>query len=79
MGAWAFVLDKRRARRGVRRLSEKSLHLLELAGGWPGTLAAGHLIRHKTLDRRYRLVRALIVAAHVALWTLAGLLIVRSG
>src|SRR6185295_11607918 len=31
----AYAIDKRRAIRGQRRIKEKTLHLIELAGGWP--------------------------------------------
>ena len=34
----AYVLEKKRAQEGQRRLPEARLHLLELLGGWPGGL-----------------------------------------
>jgi uncharacterized membrane protein YsdA (DUF1294 family) len=40
--------DKRVAVRGGSRTSEQSLHLLALAGGWPGAMLARSLFRHKT-------------------------------
>jgi uncharacterized membrane protein YsdA (DUF1294 family) len=33
---------------GWRRTPESMLHLLDLAGGWPGGLIAQHVARHKT-------------------------------
>jgi len=33
---------------GWRRTPESTLHLLDLAGGWPGGLIAQHVARHKT-------------------------------
>lgn len=62
----AFWLDKRRASRGRWRTRERSLHTLELLGGWPGSFVAGRAWRHKTRDRRYRAVRWCVVALHVA-------------
>lgn len=71
-----FAIDKRRARRERWRTSERTLHVFELLGGWPAALAAVRLLRHKTRDRRYRLVQFAIVVLHVgvgvalALWEL---------
>src|SRR6476469_6527114 len=44
----AYGLDKRRAATGGRRVSERTLHLLALLGGWPGALLGQRLFRHKT-------------------------------
>ncbi|MCR9262388.1 MAG: cold shock and DUF1294 domain-containing protein [Pseudomonadaceae bacterium] len=43
-----YALDKSAARRDASRTPEKNLHLLALAGGWPGALVARHLLRHKS-------------------------------
>lgn len=42
-----FFLDKQKARRGQRRISEKTLHLATLAGAAPGAWAAIFLLHHK--------------------------------
>jgi len=73
----AFVAhgrDKRAARRGCRRTPERTLHLLELIGGWPGALLAMTVFHHKTRKASYFLVTALIVLV----WTAAGTLVARS-
>jgi uncharacterized membrane protein YsdA (DUF1294 family) len=73
----AFVAhgrDKRAARRGRRRTPERTLHLLELIGGWPGALLAMTVFHHKTRKASYFLVTALIVLV----WTAAGTLVARS-
>lgn len=44
-------LDKRAAGRGGRRMPEKTIVLLALAGAGPGVLAAFYLFRHKTKHR----------------------------
>ncbi len=64
----AYGLDKRAASRGAWRIRERTLHLLELAGGWPGALLAQQVFRHKTRDFRFRLVFWSVVALHLALW-----------
>jgi len=44
----AYGLDKRAARLGQRRTPERTLHIIELLGGWPGALLAQQLLRHKS-------------------------------
>ena len=44
----AFAYDKRLARLGKWRISERMLLLLALAGGTPAAYAARHFVRHKT-------------------------------
>lgn len=72
----AYVADKRAARRGGRRTPETRLHLLSLAGGWPGALLAQQVARHKTAKASFRLVFwwtvVLNIAAFVALSSLAA-------
>jgi uncharacterized membrane protein YsdA (DUF1294 family) len=42
-----FALDKRKARRGQRRIAEKTLHLATRPGAAPGAWAAIWLLHHK--------------------------------
>jgi len=44
----AYAIDKSAARNGAWRTPEKTLHLLAMAGGWPGALAAQQQLRHKS-------------------------------
>jgi uncharacterized membrane protein YsdA (DUF1294 family)/cold shock CspA family protein len=44
----AYALDKSAAIQGRWRTPEQALHLLALAGGWPGALLAQQLLRHKS-------------------------------
>ncbi|MFU8815619.1 MAG: DUF1294 domain-containing protein [Pseudomonadales bacterium] len=44
----AYAFDKSAARRGRWRVSEQTLHLFALAGGWPGALVAQRWLRHKS-------------------------------
>ena len=72
----AYFLDKRAAVRGKWRTRERTLHALELLGGWPGALAAQRIFRHKTRDTGFLVVFWLIVAAHATAWAIV--LVIRS-
>ena len=63
----AYAADKAQAGTGRRRVSERTLHLLGAAGGWPGALVAQRQFRHKTKKTAFRVVFWLIVLAHVGL------------
>ncbi len=63
-----YALDKRRAIRGGRRVPERTLHVLELLGGWPGALLGQRVFRHKRRKLNYMLVFAGIVALHLSMW-----------
>jgi uncharacterized membrane protein YsdA (DUF1294 family) len=43
-----YAADKSAARREGRRMPESILHLVSLAGGWPGALVGQQLLHHKT-------------------------------
>jgi uncharacterized membrane protein YsdA (DUF1294 family) len=64
----AYRRDKRAAARRDWRVRERTLHVLELLGGWPGALAAQRLLRHKTRDLRYLAEYWGIVAIHIFVW-----------
>lgn len=44
----AYALDKSAATAGRRRVAERTLLLLGMAGGWPGAVLAQQWLRHKT-------------------------------
>lgn len=60
----AYAIDKSAARNGQWRISENTLHVLALIGGWPGALAAQRLLRHKTSKRAFQTVFWITVAMH---------------
>ncbi len=51
-----YFFDKSAARKGAWRTKESTLHLLSLAGGWPGALVAQQTLRHKTQKLSFRYV-----------------------
>ena len=66
----AYGYDKRRAKVGGWRLTERTLHWMELAGGWPGAMVAQRRFKHKRRKGEYMLVFRLIVALHAVAWGL---------
>ena len=75
---WAvYRWDKRQARRGARRIPERTLLLLAWIGGWLGALLAvyGHRQRHKAQKPRFMMPLWLAVIAWVggiAYWLSMG-------
>lgn len=61
---FVYALDKTAARKGARRTPESTLHLLSLAGGWPGAMIAQQKLRHKTQKKSFRLVFWLTVVVN---------------
>lgn len=77
VGLVAFALygiDKSRARASTWRISEASLHGIDLLGGIGGGLLAQHYHRHKTAKTPFIAVTLAIYAAHSVL--LAAILLV---
>ncbi len=62
----AYGSDKKRAEEGLWRISENTLHLMALLGGWPGALYAQRLYRHKTRKESFRAVFWFTVTANCA-------------
>ncbi len=61
-----YALDKKAALDDRWRIAESSLHLVALAGGWPGALLAQKSLRHKTRKRSFQLVFRVTVVANIA-------------
>jgi uncharacterized membrane protein YsdA (DUF1294 family)/cold shock CspA family protein len=51
-----YALDKSAAKNGAWRTQESTLHLLSIAGGWPGALIAQIKLRHKSKKQSFRSV-----------------------
>jgi uncharacterized membrane protein YsdA (DUF1294 family) len=64
-----YAMDKSAAIKGNWRIKESTLHLLSLAGGWPGALMAQQTLKHKSIKQPFRFVFWLTVLLNVALLT----------
>jgi uncharacterized membrane protein YsdA (DUF1294 family)/cold shock CspA family protein len=51
-----YAMDKSAANKGTWRTQESTLHILALAGGWPGALVAQQKLRHKSKKESFRFV-----------------------
>lgn len=63
--ALLYGYDKRAAAQGAWRISEATLHTVDMAGGIIGGLAAQALFRHKTSKTEFAIVTAAVYAIHV--------------
>ncbi|MDZ4130553.1 MAG: cold shock and DUF1294 domain-containing protein [Hydrogenophaga sp.] len=68
----AYALDKSAARESARRTPESTLHLLALAGGWPGALLAQQWLRHKSVKAEFRAVFWATVVLNVVGFVVLG-------
>jgi uncharacterized membrane protein YsdA (DUF1294 family) len=64
----AFGYDKHQARQDGWRISERTLHGMEMLGGWPGALLGRKAFRHKTRKRSYTRALYGIIAVHALFW-----------
>lgn len=58
--------DKRQAVLALRRVPEQTLHLIDLAGGWPGGLIGQRYFRHKTKKLSFQIRYWFTVFLHLA-------------
>lgn len=63
-----YANDKLKAQTHQWRVPEATLHLLELAGGWPGGFIAQQKLRHKTQKASYQATFWAIVGLHYVGW-----------
>lgn len=69
----AYGIDKAAAIGEAWRIPEAFLHLLGLAGGWPGALIARRVFRHKTRKVSFQLTFWIVTTMNcsAALWLLS--------
>lgn len=59
-----YAYDKRQSVRRGWRVPETSLHLAEIAGGWPGAFLAQRRLRHKCSKNAYLAIYWCIILLH---------------
>ena len=73
-----YAVDKSAARSaGRRRIPERTLLVVSVLGGWPGSIVAQQTLRHKTRKQSFR--RAFGVTVLVNLLALAALVYLTRG
>ncbi|MEI8132357.1 MAG: DUF1294 domain-containing protein [Leptolinea sp.] len=65
-----YGLDKAQAVAGGRRISEKTLHILSLTGGFAGGFLGRFFFRHKTRKPLFLWVLSISAALHCFAWLL---------
>lgn len=73
--AIAFLLygrDKSAAQKGAWRISERTLHIFGLIGGWPGALLAQRMFHHKSRKSSFQRVfwLTIIINCSVLAWAI---------
>ncbi|PSW32298.1 DUF1294 domain-containing protein [Photobacterium phosphoreum] len=63
-----YAHDKRAAQKDRWRTKEASLHLLALAGGWPGALWAQKILRHKSQKQPFKAILWLMIIANITVF-----------
>lgn len=63
-----YWFDKRQAKKAEQRISERTLHIFALIGGWPGAALAQQLLRHKSHKRPFRIIFWFTLMANLALF-----------
>ena len=60
-----YAIDKKSAINNRRRVSEKTLHLLGVVGGWPGAFLAQQRLRHKNQKTAFQVTFWLTVVVNL--------------
>lgn len=65
VGFFSMLADKRRAKKKLRRIPERTLLLIAIFGGSIGSLLGMYAVRHKTQHPKFTLGVPLILAVQV--------------
>ncbi len=72
-----YGLDKSAARAAGRRVSESTLHLMSVIGGWPGAIVAQRAFRHKSRKRLFQTIFWITVTLNVGAFVAWYLLLLK--
>ncbi|OCH30612.1 hypothetical protein A6E13_03130 [Aliivibrio fischeri] len=66
-----YAADKNAAKKGNRRISERTLHVLSFLGGWPGALFAQNQFRHKSKKQPFKTILWITIFVNIGAfaWT----------
>lgn len=67
LGGLLMIVDKSRARKKLRRISEINLYTVAIVGGAVGELMGMYLVRHKTRHRKFTIGLPLLSSVHILL------------
>ena len=72
-----YAVDKSAAqRRGQRRIPERTLLMMAVVGGWPGSIVAQQTLRHKTQKVSFRRAFWMMVVINLVVLGVLGCLVV---
>lgn len=63
-----YAMDKLAAKKGAWRTQESTLHILSLAGGWPGAIIAQQKLRHKSKKQNFRIIFWVTVLLNIGIF-----------
>lgn len=66
----AYAIDKSAAKKDKWRIPENTLHVLSIAGGWPGAMLAQKVLHHKTQKQNFLFVFRVTILLNVSLFLL---------
>lgn len=70
LGFALMLIDKQKARKGVWRISERTLLSVAAIGGSLGSLLGMELCRHKTKHPKFTVTVPVLLAVHILIWIL---------
>lgn len=65
-------IDKRRAKKNLWRIPEKTLFLVAIVGGSIGSLCGMEYFRHKTKHKKFKIGMPFILGIHIVIFTIVS-------
>ena len=67
LGLLLMIVDKNRAQKRMRRISENNLFIVAVLGGSLGSIIGMQMMRHKTKHRKFTIGMPVILVCQIAL------------